>query len=78
MPMQERSTTIRDAAIGGVITLIGSLALVLVTGAWAAKENAADHRNDMQSVRADVLRVLDLLCTDKPTARQCTAGGVAP
>lgn len=75
-PAQKAS--IRDAAVGGFITLIGSLALMLATGAWAAKENTSDHRADIQAVNANVRRVLDLLCTDKPDAQQCKSVGGIP
>jgi hypothetical protein len=64
-------TSMRDAAIGGLVTLIGSLILAIATGAWAAKENAADHKADIAAVRAELRRILDVVCLDKPQAPQC-------
>lgn len=73
-----QGTTIRDAALGGCITLIGSLVLMLATGAWTAKENAVDHRADVAAVRAEIRRVLDVVCLDHPAAPQCRNASGAP
>ena len=63
------------AIAGGVITLLCSALLVMLTGAWATKENAADHRNDLTLVRADIQRVLDAVCIDRQNAPVCRVYG---
>lgn len=73
----QQKASIRDAVVGGAITLLGSIALMLATGAWASKENASDHRADIAAVRSEVRRVLDVVCLDHPAAPQCqNASGV--
>lgn len=62
---------IQAAAIGAVLTLAGTLALTILTGAWSGKESSADHNTDIHAVRADIRRVLDVVCTDHPNAPQC-------
>lgn len=54
-----------------LITVGGAVILLVLTGAWSSKENAADHRADIDAVRGDIQRVLDVVCMDKPTARPC-------
>ena len=66
---------IRSAAVGGLITLIGSALLMILTGAWASKEDVAEHKSDVQAIHADVLRIRDLVCMDHPTATQCRSSG---
>jgi hypothetical protein len=67
----ERRHSITDAMIGGAITLIASLVLMVATGVWAAKENASDHRSDVQVLAAQIQRVLDVVCVDKPAVGPC-------
>lgn len=55
----------------GVITLLVALISFLASGAWAMKENADDHKSDVQALHAEVQRVLDVVCIDHPDARQC-------
>lgn len=49
------------------LLLVGSLLLVLFATAWSSKADKAD----VDALRYDMQRVLDLLCDGKPTARQC-------
>jgi hypothetical protein len=70
--MTKGQETVRTAVVGGVIALAGSLALILLTGAWSAKENASDHKADIQAVNANIRRVLDVVCAPQPTIPQCT------
>jgi hypothetical protein len=60
-----------SAVVGSIVStvLIGGLALF--TGAWSGKESAADHRSDVQALRSDIRRVLDVVCVDHPSAPQC-------
>jgi hypothetical protein len=69
--MTSQAKTFRDLVLGGIITLVCSLLLMVLTGAWGGKESAADHKADVQALRADIRRVLDVLCTDHPNAPQC-------
>ena len=60
-----------DRLIGAFIALVGALILAATTGAWSGKESVADHRSDIQAVRADILRVLDAVCAQTPNIPQC-------
>lgn len=72
------------AAIGGIASAIGIGLLAVLTGAWSGKETTADHRADIVAVRSErfadsasldkkITRILDIVCTDHPTAQQCPA-----
>lgn len=76
--MTSTQANIRSAAVGGIITLVGSALLMILTGAWSSKEDVADHKSDIQAIHADFRRVLDLLCTDHPAAQQCRTRGDLP
>jgi hypothetical protein len=73
---------LRKSVLNAVIGMIATLFLVFGTGLWNLKENASAHKLDIQTVNANVERVLDLLCEGRtPQPRQCldrpgnTAGG---
>lgn len=69
------TTRYRDHVVSAVATLLGSVLLLILTGAWSSKESVVDHQADMQTIRAWQQRVLDVVCLDHPQARQCTAPG---
>lgn len=69
--MTSTQANVRSAIVGGIISLAVAITLMVLTGAWSAKENVADHKADIQAIHSDVQRILDLLCPDHPTANQC-------
>ena len=84
--MTPRAAKIRDHAISVGLTFTATLFLTFATGLWSSKENAADHRNDVQALaakqgadvqvlNAKLERILDVLCQKQPSARACGAGG---
>lgn len=50
-----------------ILALAISGLLALTTIAWSSKAD----RQEVDALRFDVQRVLDLLCADRPAARQC-------
>lgn len=59
------------------LKILGAIALPLLTalvvGAWASKESAADHNQDVARIESSVQRILDVVCADKPQARACVS-----
>lgn len=51
-----------SAAVSIVVTVLGSMLLLLATGAWGTKENKSDHDRDFQNVVAFQQRILDAVC----------------
>jgi hypothetical protein len=64
-------TVIVSSVVTTVVTLVGTVILAVATGAWAGKENASDHRSDMQALVAAVTRVKDVVCYDHQRAPLC-------
>lgn len=55
-----------------VLSLVTVFLIWLLTTAWTAKEDATHHEADIQAVRGDIQRVLDVVCLSAPqAARQC-------
>lgn len=73
MTAQQRAALdqVLTGVIGGIATVVALILVAIITGAWSIKENVADHKADIQAVRADIRRVLDVVCLDKPSAPQC-------
>lgn len=67
----QQKERLADRLVGAFFALIGALILAMATGAWTGKENAVDHKADIQAVRADILRVLDAVCAQTPNIPQC-------
>lgn len=56
-------------------TLIGSVALAILTGAWTSKVDRAEFDAHVSTSESQVQEVremvLDLLCAQQPTHRRC-------
>lgn len=56
-------------------TLLGSVALAILTGAWTSKVDRSEYDLHVQKSESSVEEVraivLDLLCTQQPTHRRC-------
>jgi hypothetical protein len=78
------SQRLKDRLVDAVLAVVGSLFILFGTGAWSSKENAAEHKADIQAVgalhRADIQelrelqqRTLDAVCDAvKVKPRTCT------
>lgn len=51
-----------------LVTLVGASLIALGTIAWSSKADKAD----VDALRHDLRRVLDLLCIDRPAVPQCS------
>jgi hypothetical protein len=56
-------------------TLLGSVALAILTGAWSSKVDRSEYTLHVQTKQAELHEVreivLDLLCAQQPTHRRC-------
>jgi hypothetical protein len=56
-------------------TLLGSVALALLTGAWTSKVDRVEYDRHVAESESNVKEVreivLDLLCAQQPTHRRC-------
>lgn len=56
-------------------TLLGSVALAILTGAWTSKVDRSEYNLHVQTSESEVREVreivLDLLCAQQPTHRRC-------
>ena len=60
--MPASASKVRDHLVNTAIATAATLFLLFGTSAWSRKENASDHRLDIVAIRAEVARVLDVLC----------------
>lgn len=71
MTPQQRNTL--STAV--LATLIGSVALAILTGAWSSKVDRVEYDRHVQQSESQVQEVremvLDLLCAQQPTHRRC-------
>lgn len=71
MTPQQRNTL--STAV--LATLIGSVALAILTGAWTSKVDRVEYERHVQQSESQVQEVrdmvLDLLCAQQPTHRRC-------
>lgn len=50
-----------------LVGLLSVFALFLFATAWSSKAD----RDDVEQIRFDVQRILDVICSDRPAARAC-------
>lgn len=71
MTPQQRNTL--STAV--LATLLGSVALAILTGAWTSKVDRVEYDRHVQQSESQVQEVremvLDLLCAQQPTHRRC-------
>ncbi len=59
--------------INVALTVIGSIAVLALSGAWSLKEDQAAHDRDIYEIRALQQRTLDAVCQIR-ISRPCTMG----
>lgn len=70
----------RELVINALIGIVGALVLLMLTGAWAAKETTVAHSADMVAIRRGIdslataqTRILDVLCNQDVPKRICSS-----
>jgi hypothetical protein len=77
--MTPRANRVVEFAVQTLVTLIAGTLLVLFSGAWSLKEDAADHRNDITLINGKLDRILDAICDPaKEKPRTCSDPMRAP
>lgn len=62
----------RESAARTILIGVGTTLLIAIgSAAWSAKEDVSAHAVDMARIDTRMQRILDVLCEDRPAARQC-------
>jgi len=51
-----------ELALNVLLTVVGSMAVLVLSGAWSLKEDKAAHDRDVYELRALQQRTLDAIC----------------
>jgi hypothetical protein len=68
-----------ELAINTMLTVIGAIAVLVLSGAWSLKEDKAAHDRDVIELRALQQRTLDAVCDlAQRQPRACASSGGPP